>query len=53
MLYSFPHNPLPAVSEDVTYPELTELQKAIKENYESIESARGGGDNGLLRGGKP
>jgi hypothetical protein len=50
LIASFPRNPLPAVSEDVTYPELTELRKAIKENYESIESARGGGDNGLLGG---
>ena len=50
IIASFPRNPLPAVSEDVTYQELTELRKAIKENYESIESSRGGGDNGYLGG---
>ena len=50
MIASFPHNPLPEVSEDVTYSELTEIRKAIKENYESIESIRGGGNDGLLGG---
>ena len=50
MIASFPYNPLPEISEDVTYTELTELRRAIKENYESIESSRGGGFNGLLGG---
>ena len=50
LITSFPCNLLPAVSEDVTYLELTKLWKAIKENYESIESTREGGDSGLLVG---
>ena len=38
MIKSFPRNPLPAVREDVTYPDIIELLKSIKENYKSVDS---------------
>ena len=50
MIKSFPRNPLPAVREDVTYPDIIELLKSIKENYKSVDSLWGGGENGLLGG---
>ena len=50
MIKILPSNPLPAVSKDVTYTELTKLLKSIKYNYKYIYYLLGWVDNILIDG---
>ena len=50
MITSFPNPTLPRVGEEASYEELVELRDAIKENYASLSTPRGGGEYGYLGG---
>ena len=43
MIASFPNSALPKITSEPNYESLVELRDALKENYYSIPSRRGGG----------
>ena len=50
MIASFPNSALPKTTPEPHYESLVELRDALKKNYSSIPSRRGGGTYGYLRG---
>ena len=48
MIASFPNSTLPKISLEPHYKSLVELRDALKENYSSIPSRRGGGTYSYL-----
>ena len=53
MIASFPNSVLPKIISVPHYKSLVELRDALKENYSSIPSRRGGGTYGYLGGLQP
>ena len=49
MISGFPHSTLPKIALEPHYKRLFAIRYAIKENYASIPSRRGGGTYGYLR----
>ena len=50
MIVSFPQSTLPKIASEPHYKSLVATTDAMKENYASIPSRRGGGTYGYLRG---
>ena len=50
MIASFQNSALPKITSELHYESLVELRDALKENYSSIPSRRGGGTYGYLGG---
>ena len=53
MIASFPNSVLPKITPEQHYESLVELRDALKDNYSSISSRRGGGMYGYLGGLRP
>ena len=50
MIASLPNSALPKITSEPHYENMVELRDALKENYSSITSRRGGGMYGYLGG---
>ena len=53
IIVSFPNSALPKITSELHYERLVELREAMKKNYSSIPSRRGGGTYGYLGGLQP
>ena len=53
MIARFPNSALPKITSESSYESLVELWDALKKNYYSIPSRRGGGTYSHLRGLQP